>query len=303
MAYIRSGAFYQQGRPRPRLGMQRGLVFGLIMVAALAAFELFNYGTTEYALYTLIGDTQVLGMRWASVLALAFCCIDFAGLARIFTPEQGRDEPKEVWYLLGAWFVGASVNAIMTWWAVTNALVTRSLGNEVLSRAQLLTWVPIFIALLVWLTRILIIGTFGIAGDRLFTLGSQTMSLRGMFNPSRPRQPMQRTTPLQARAPQPRFQPQPQPQTQRPEPTYEPVEDEAPQPNPFGTTRPPFRQQGPAYTRAASRVATPPGGSYGFASRRDGSPAWRASSTYYYARPAYLEPPRRTTDDSRTMET
>src|SRR5690606_15637362 len=120
---------------------------------------------------------------------------------------------------------------------------------------------------------------------------------------SRPRQPMQRTTPLQARAPQPRFQPQPQPQAQRPEPTYEPVEDEAPQPNPFGTTRPPFRQQGPAYTRAASRVATPPSGSYGFASRRDGSPTWRTSSTYYYARPAYLEPPRRTNDDSRTMET
>ncbi|MCZ7543955.1 MAG: hypothetical protein M5R40_10650 [Anaerolineae bacterium] len=151
--------------------LQRGLVFGVILVAALAAFELFNFATTEYALYTLIGGVQAVGVNWASILAVAFCAIDFAGLARLFTPEQGRDEPKEVWYLLGAWLVGATMNAAMTWWAVTNALLARPLGNEVIARGTLVTVVPIFVAVLVWLTRVLIIGTVGVAGDRLFTLG------------------------------------------------------------------------------------------------------------------------------------
>jgi hypothetical protein len=150
------------------------MVFGLILVAALSAFELFNFATTEYALATLIGGIEVLGVNWSSVLAIAFCAIDFAGLARLFTPERGRDEPKEVWYLLGAWFLGASMNAVMTWWAVTNALIGRPLGNEIVTRDQLLTIVPIFVAVLVWLTRILIIGTFGVAGDRIFSVGTRT---------------------------------------------------------------------------------------------------------------------------------
>ncbi len=152
--------------------LQRGTFIGLILVAALAAFELFNFATTEYALATLIGGIDVLGVSWSAVLAVAFCAIDFAGLARLFTPEQGQDEPKEVFYLTGAWFLGASMNAIMTWWAVTNALVNRPLGNEVINRQQLLAVVPVFVACLVWLTRILIIGTFGVAGERLFSLGA-----------------------------------------------------------------------------------------------------------------------------------
>lgn len=157
---------------------QRGFIFGAIMVAALGAFELFNFGTTEYALTDLLGGARVLGVGWASVLAVAFCAIDFAGLARLFTPEQGADEPKEVWFLMGAWFLGAAANAVMTWWAITLTLLPRQLGNEILSREQLLSFVPVFVALLVWLTRILIIGTFGVAGERLFTVGSDVTQSR-----------------------------------------------------------------------------------------------------------------------------
>ncbi len=296
MAYIRPGPYYQPVRPSFRL--HRGLVFGLIMVAALGAFELFNLSTTEYALYTVLGNASILGIAWASVLAIAFCCIDFAGLARLFTPEQGRDEPKEVWYLFGAWFLGASVNAVMTWWAITNILVGRPLGNELVSREQLLTWVPIFIAALVWLTRVLIIGTFGVAGERLFTLGNRPSTGLGLLSRSQPRTPFQRPAPSPPG--QPRFQSQPQPQ--RPEPTYEPVEEERPQPSPFGATRPPFRRQQPTYTYA-SRVSAPPGASYGFTtSARDAGAGWRAVSSYYYTRPAYIEAPRRPGEGDRSME-
>jgi hypothetical protein len=144
------------------------VIVGAILVIALIAFEMFNFDTTRYAMENLLGGVTFLGMSWAVILAIAFCAIDFAGLARIFTAEQGADEPKEVWYLAGAWFLAATMNAIMTWWAVSLVLLNHSFGNEVLNRQQLLQYVPIFVAVLVWLTRILFIGAFAVAGDKLF---------------------------------------------------------------------------------------------------------------------------------------
>src|SRR5512139_2492595 len=150
--------------------MSRGLLFGLLIIAALLAFEAFNYSTTEFALSDLLGDLRFAGIRWATILALAFCGIDFAGIARLFTPEQGDQEPKEVWYLFGAWLLAATMNAMLTWWGVSVAILNHeSLGNAVMSRATMIKVVPIFVALMVWLIRILIIGTFSVAGDRLFS--------------------------------------------------------------------------------------------------------------------------------------
>jgi hypothetical protein len=149
--------------------MPRQFVIGIILVLALLAFELFNFDTTRYALEDLLGDVRFAGLAWATILAIAFCAIDFAGLARLFTPERGRDEPKEIWYLTGAWLLGATMNAVMTWWAVSVTLLSHDLGNEVLSREQLLHIVPIFVAILVWLTRILFIGAITMAGERLLT--------------------------------------------------------------------------------------------------------------------------------------
>ncbi len=145
-------------------------VIGIILIVALIAFEMFNFDTTRYALQSLLGDVKFIGIPWAAILAIAFCSIDFAGLARLFTPEQGRDEPKEVWYLMGAWLLGATMNAVMTWWAVSVTLLSHDFGNEVLGREQLLLMVPIFVAVLVWLTRILFIGAFSVAGEHLFDL-------------------------------------------------------------------------------------------------------------------------------------
>jgi hypothetical protein len=141
---------------------------GLILIVALLAFEVFNFDTTQYALNNLIGDVRFLGVQWAAILAIAFCSIDFAGLVRLFTPERGLDEPKEVWYLMGAWLLGATMNAVMTWWAISLTLLNHNFGNEVLSREQLLLYVPIFVAVLVWLTRILFIGAFSVAGEHIF---------------------------------------------------------------------------------------------------------------------------------------
>lgn len=159
-----------------RFRFRRGLTFGIIIVAALLAFEIFNYSTTDYALADLLGDLKFLGVRWATILAIAFCGIDFAGIARLFTPEEGTDEPGEVWYLFGAWLLAATMNAMLTWWGVSLAILNHeTLGSSVIERSTMLRIVPIFVAVLVWLIRVLIIGSFSVAGERLFSQGEQRL--------------------------------------------------------------------------------------------------------------------------------
>jgi hypothetical protein len=149
----------------------RGAAWGVMIIGALLAFEIFNFSTTQFALLDVLGDLRFAGMRWASILAIAFCGIDFAGIARIFTPEQGANEPAEVWYLFGAWLLAAGFNATLTWWGVSVAIVNHSsaAAGAVVSGATLTKAVPIFVAVMIWLIRVLIIGTFSLAGDRLFT--------------------------------------------------------------------------------------------------------------------------------------
>jgi hypothetical protein len=149
----------------------RGAAWGLMIIGALLAFEIFNFSTTQFALLDVLGNLEFAGMRWASILAVAFCGMDFAGIARIFTPEQGADEPKEVYYLFGAWLLAATFNAMLTWWGVAVAIVshTSQSAGAVISNEALTKVVPIFVAAMILLIRVLIIGTFSLAGDRLFT--------------------------------------------------------------------------------------------------------------------------------------
>lgn len=168
------------------VSLPRKTIVGIILVVALLAFELFNFDTTQYALRDLLGNVQFVGLQWATILAIAFCAIDFAGLVRLFTPDDDGEQPKEVWYLMGAWLLGATMNAMMTWWAISLTLLNHNFGNEVLSREQLLHSVPIFVAVLVWLTRILFIGAFTVAGDHIFDFGSTGSGRRASDGP-RPR--------------------------------------------------------------------------------------------------------------------
>jgi hypothetical protein len=148
-----------------KLGHERDLVFATIMMGALIAFELFNFGTTEFALTNLLGDLGLGVVSWATILALAFSAMDFAGLSWLFTPK--KKVRVEVWYLVGAWFLAATMNAILTWWSVSLALLNHpALGNEVIARESLLSGAPILVAALVWLVRVLLIGTFTLAGHR-----------------------------------------------------------------------------------------------------------------------------------------
>ena len=209
---------------------QRGLAFGIIIIGALLAFEIFNYSSTEFALSDLLGDLSFTGVRWATILAIAFCGIDFAGIARLFTPEEGADEPNEVWYLFGAWLLAATMNAMLTWWGVSIALLNHtSLGNAVVERATLLKVVPIFVAVLVWLIRVLIIGTFSVAGDRLFSQAERHLyrnkkrALPVRSFGKRSQNPRPATSSSSSFKPAPKPTPPPDSSYSRPEPTYHPV--------------------------------------------------------------------------------
>lgn len=204
------------------LSVSGQMVIGLLFLVALIAFEIFNFDTTRYALDNFLGGVTFAGVGWATVLAIAFCAIDFAGLVRFFLPEdEGAATPAGVWYLMGAWLLGATMNALMTWWAVSLTLLNHDLGNEVLSRQQLLEIVPIFVAVLVWLTRILFIGAFTAAGGWLFDFDSLRRSERAgaARRPAQPRPALPQGQPR--RAPLPR--PTPLPAGLRPLPETEDV--------------------------------------------------------------------------------
>jgi len=141
-----------------RVQVKRGVVFGLLIITALVAFEIFNFSTTDFALVDLLGDLRFWGVRWATILAIAFCGIDFAGIARLFTPEGKVGEQTESWYLFAAWLIAATMNALLTWWGVSIAIVNHeTLGNAVIARQTLVKIVPIFVAVMIWLLRVLMV--------------------------------------------------------------------------------------------------------------------------------------------------
>ena len=202
--------------------LRRGALFGGILLGALLAFEVFNYSTTDFALRDVLGDLRFAGLRWSTILAVAFCGIDFAGIARLFTPEQGRDEPAEVWYLFGAWLLAAAMNAILTWWGVSVAIINHtSEGGVLLGQATMTKTVPVFVAVMVWLIRVLIIGTFSVAGENLFSLADNYSRRR---YPQRPAaEPTRAPTPTYVRpAPKP-LSAAPDNRSSRVDPTYHPI--------------------------------------------------------------------------------
>lgn len=164
--------------------VKRGALFGAILITALLAFEIFNYSTTAFALGDVLGDLQTAGLPWSTILALAFCGIDFAGIARLFTPQQGHDDPAEVWYLFAAWFLAAGFNAVLTWWGVSVAILNHTpAGSVLVGRSTMTHVVPVLVAVMVWMIRVLIIGTFSLAGENMFSMAESHQAARSSYRP------------------------------------------------------------------------------------------------------------------------
>ena len=209
---------------------RRGAFFGAILLLAWFAFEAFNYSTTDFALTDMLGaNLNFLGIRWATILSIAFCGIDFAGIARLFTPQEGRNEPSEVWYLFGAWLLAAAMNAVLTWWGVSVAVRNhQELSTSIIGRSTIINVVPVFVALMVWLIRVFIIGTISMAGDRLFSLAeARPARLGNSFRTNALHQPFRSAVLPRPSQPSPvPFRPAP-----KPEPAYHPVGMTASPPN------------------------------------------------------------------------
>lgn len=146
------------------IGQYSGLIFGVIISIALLFFEMFNYSTTDFALRDLLGDLRFAGIAWATTLSVAFCAIDFAGIARLFMPDESREEKRETWYLFSAWLMAATMNAVLTWWGVSMAVTNHQVQSAaVINPETIQNIVPLFVAILVWLIRIMLIGSISIA--------------------------------------------------------------------------------------------------------------------------------------------
>jgi hypothetical protein len=218
-----------------KIKQKKGVLYLVIIILALIAFEAFNYSTTDFALSDLLGDLRFVGIRWATILSLAFSGIDFAGIARLFTPETEENEPKAVWYLFGAWILAATMNAILTWWGVLMAMQTHPVLSAGMVDAVFISKVvPIFIAVMVWLIRILIIGTLSSRGDHLLH-GADRPELQPVSRreyrqaQSRAAHPETSRLPAQkpARAVSVQQRPERTKRPSRPEPNYIPLQEEA----------------------------------------------------------------------------
>ena len=231
----------------------RGAAWGVMILGALLAFEVFNFSTTQFALQDVLGDLTFGGFKWATILAIAFCGIDFAGIARIFTPEQGRDEPAEVYYLFGAWILAAGFNAMLTWWGVSVAIASNGglQGTASISAQTLNQAVPILVAGMVWLVRLLIIGTFSLAGDRIFTTAqthqNQYQQPRPAYNNPQPRPTYQSQQYQQRPVNQPSNQPILRPASQINRPVNVPSNTFRPAPKPVSSQQSSFIPPEPTY--------------------------------------------------------
>jgi hypothetical protein len=205
----------------------------MVFILALAAFEAFNYSTTDFALADLLGDLRFAGIRWATLLALAFCGIDFAGIARLLAPQTEQDQSLSVWFMFGAWILAATMNAILTWWGVVLAIQAHPvMSTGVVDSGFVTTVIPIMIALMVWVIRILLVATLTKNSARVLNTDANSRSApltrreirqaqSRAAHPAQPRQSMQASfgaaTQSKAKAGKQSF---------RPDPKYIPIQGE-----------------------------------------------------------------------------
>jgi hypothetical protein len=191
-------------------GVRSNTVYGMIIILAMIAFEAFNYGTTNYALKDLLGDLRFAGIPWATLMALAFCGLDFAGIARLITTNGREENPRASWYLFGAWLIAGTFNAILTWWGVSIAVSSHTTVSAALASTQSLTTiVPVMVAVMVWIIRILIIGSLSSALEKTQNASRRSQpaartinnSTSQRFNPNqeRPAANLHRIVPSQQR--------------------------------------------------------------------------------------------------------
>ncbi len=121
------------------------------------------------------------------------------------------------------------MNAVLTWWGISMAIATHTIQSaSVIDPEILYTVVPIFVAIMVWVIRILIIGSLSMAGEKIFSSLNQQNSNHVQQMSQQPTQNRGYRTnpatfsPRQAASTNTRVKPtiEPRPVSSRAEPTY-----------------------------------------------------------------------------------
>lgn len=149
-------------------GFKRAAIFGMILIIGSFFFEISNYFTTWYALSDILGEIRFGFMTWATILSIAFVAVDLGGIARLFTPEEGKNEPEEVWYLFGAWMLAATFDACLSWWSIKLAIVSNPVPSKLLAiYPNAINLLPVIGAGIELVIRILLINRLATHGEKL----------------------------------------------------------------------------------------------------------------------------------------
>jgi hypothetical protein len=162
----------------------RADLFALILLVGLGCFLWFNYMTTLSTLDRVLGDTKSV-----TAFAIAISMVDFAGIARVFTPETNlKDESIFVYVMLGVWMVAAFVDIILTWWWVAlqmsnagaAAHIPEGIGGWML---ELFPWAVAFMEFAIRVPLVLLVGQYG---DRLLHIRLPNIKRSSAQRPSMP---------------------------------------------------------------------------------------------------------------------
>lgn len=130
-----------------------------VIVLALVALEIFNFSTTDFALRDILGNQGGGLLTWSMILSLALCGMDVAGIAKILASPKEEPGNTSSWYLLGAWVLAAAMNAGLTWWGISVAIYNQPAhAVMIIDPMTYVTVVPVLVAVMVWVIRVLIIG-------------------------------------------------------------------------------------------------------------------------------------------------
>jgi hypothetical protein len=123
-----------------------------LLIFALFIFEIFSYSSSKESLLLILGVEH-----WAKMLALAFCLLDFGGLAATFHPglasalSGGKGNAR--YFLMSAWFIASMGDIFLLYLLI--AYQSAHLSSNILVQEGILsarfvqTGLPIGFALLV----------------------------------------------------------------------------------------------------------------------------------------------------------
>ena len=127
--------------------ISRRFIKGIVLAISLFAFEVFNYDTTHMALVNWFAQANPASVN---KIVWAFCLLDLMRLTQFFGIKHSA-------FIQKIWLFGVGVNALFTWYNARMTVWQYDFGHVVLRRQQVVLYVPIFIALLVFLTRVLFV--------------------------------------------------------------------------------------------------------------------------------------------------